>query len=242
MSLDRKAFLRPIAHRGLHDVATGCIENTRPAFERAIAQDFGIECDVRPMADGTPVVFHDATLERLTDASGRLDAIRADRFAGVHHRGSGQPLMLLTELLDLVRGRVPLLVEVKHDGGASVPGFLDRTAACAAAGGPVALMSFDTDVIDRLYQLAPALPIGLLAMRDPVTDHDSGDPTRSAIEARRDWLAFLAYRVDDLPSPASRLARDQIGLPVFAWTVRAPSQWALAGRFADAAIFEGEVQ
>ena len=174
MSLDRKAFLRPIAHRGLHDVATGCVENTRPAFERAIAQGFGIECDVRPAADGTPVVFHDATLERLTDAAGRLDAIGADRLAGVHHRGSGQPLMLLNELLDLVRGRVPLLVEVKHDGGAIVPGFLDRTAAsCAAAHGPVALMSFDADVIDRLYRLAPALPIGLVAMREPATELDT---------------------------------------------------------------------
>ena len=47
---DRSAFLKPIAHRGLHDAAKGIIENTVPAFEAAIARGYGIECDVRPAA------------------------------------------------------------------------------------------------------------------------------------------------------------------------------------------------
>ena len=61
------AFLKPIAHRGLHDAAKGRIENTAPAFEAALAKGYGIECDVRPAACGTPMVFHDDTLERLIE-------------------------------------------------------------------------------------------------------------------------------------------------------------------------------
>ena len=61
MPLDA-AFLKPIAHRGLHDPAR--IENSAAAFEAAIAHGYGIECDLRPAACGTPMVFHDETLMR----------------------------------------------------------------------------------------------------------------------------------------------------------------------------------
>ncbi len=57
---DRAAFLKPIAHRGLHDAAKGIIENTVPAFEAAMARGYGIECDVRPArlldADGVSTI------------------------------------------------------------------------------------------------------------------------------------------------------------------------------------------
>src|SRR5690348_14108028 len=71
--LDR-AFLRPIAHRGLHNAAKGIVENTTAAFTAAIDKGYGIECDLRPASDGTPFVFHDAEFKRLIDAPGRLDA------------------------------------------------------------------------------------------------------------------------------------------------------------------------
>ena len=76
---DRSAFLKPIAHRGLHDAAKGIIENTVPAFEAAIARGYGIECDVRPAACATPMVFHDLTLERLIEGEGRSPRTRRRR-------------------------------------------------------------------------------------------------------------------------------------------------------------------
>src|SRR3954447_2744451 len=60
---------RPIAHRGYHDRSAGRIENTLPAAEAAIAKNFAIECDLQLTADGEAVVFHDDTLERLTEAA-----------------------------------------------------------------------------------------------------------------------------------------------------------------------------
>ena len=67
--LDRAAFLRPIAHRGWHNNEAGRTENSRPAFAAAIGQGYGIECDLRPAKDGLPVVFHDETLDRITETT-----------------------------------------------------------------------------------------------------------------------------------------------------------------------------
>ena len=114
--LDRAAFLRPIAHRGLHDAARGVIENTAAAFEAAIAKGYGIECDLRPAAGGLPVVFHDETLERLDRGhrplvgagTGRARADRASRAARPASRRSRSSWTA-------ARGRVPLLVEVKSE-------------------------------------------------------------------------------------------------------------------------------
>ena len=63
---------RPIAHRGLHDASNGVIENTLAAAEAAAAENFAIECDVQLSRDEEVFVFHDDTLDRLTDATGAL--------------------------------------------------------------------------------------------------------------------------------------------------------------------------
>ena len=70
---------RPIAHRGLHDAAKGVIENTLRAAEAAIAGGFAIECDIQLSSDGEAIVFHDETLDRLTDASGPVSALERGR-------------------------------------------------------------------------------------------------------------------------------------------------------------------
>ena len=69
---------RPIAHRGLHDAERGIVENTLAAAEAAIAGGFAIECDVQPSADGEAFVFHDGTLDRLTDMQGPLNEMSAE--------------------------------------------------------------------------------------------------------------------------------------------------------------------
>src|SRR3954447_26169465 len=99
--LDRAAFLRPIAHRGLHDVRRGVIENTGPAFEAAIRKGYGIECDVRPAANGLPVVFHDETLNRLIDGVGPIASIEGGDLKMLRHRIGGAPIVTLAELLAL---------------------------------------------------------------------------------------------------------------------------------------------
>ena len=68
---------RPIAHRGLHDAATGVIENTASAFAAAIAGGYGIETDLQISSDGEAMVHHDFALGRLTLGSRLLAAMTA---------------------------------------------------------------------------------------------------------------------------------------------------------------------
>jgi glycerophosphoryl diester phosphodiesterase len=244
--LDRAAFLRPIAHRGLHDARRGVIENTGPAFEAAIAKGYGVECDVRPAAGGLPVVFHDETLNRLV-ARGPVANVRPNDLKVLRHRVGGAPILSLSELLELAAGRVPLLVEVKSDWRAPDQVFLVQVAKNASAyPGPIALMSFDPEVMSALRDLAPSVPRGIVSGRYagggrwlPRIGRKRAKALRNLLESGPAAPDFYAYQVDALPTAVTEYARLVAGLPLFTWTVRTAKQRRLAQHWADAMIFEG---
>ena len=104
---------RPIAHRGYHDLNRARWENTLSAFEAAAQKNFAIECDVHLSADGVPVVFHDAELKRLTGNDGFVyDRTVAD-LARMLVGGTEDRVPTLAEMLALVAGRVPLVIELR---------------------------------------------------------------------------------------------------------------------------------
>src|ERR1700742_623380 len=104
---------RPIAHRGLHDAASGIIENTPSAFSAAIAGNYGIECDLQISADGEAMVHHDDALGRLTEGSGRLADLPAAQIKTVRFKRGDDRILTLGELCELVAGRAPLVLELK---------------------------------------------------------------------------------------------------------------------------------
>jgi glycerophosphoryl diester phosphodiesterase len=242
---------RPIAHRGYHDVdaprTTGTnrlVENTLPAAEAAIARTFAIECDLQPTADGGVVVFHDHTLDRLTDLAGpvadkTLAAVRKARF-----RDGDALIPTLEDLLDLVDGRVPLFIELKSrfDGDRRLEAA--TAAILANYAGPIAVMSFDPASMTAMRRLAPTLPRGMLA--DHFTRADRlAIPLPARIAGR--WLlaaplvlpSFVAYEVNDLPASAPLALRHFFHLPLLAWTVRTNANRWTAQAWADQIIFEG---
>jgi glycerophosphoryl diester phosphodiesterase len=244
---DRAAFLRPIAHRGLHDAARGIVENTAAAFEAAIARSYGIECDVRPAGCATPMVFHDLTLERLLDAEGALAEQEAAALKRLRYRGTGGSMLDVAELLELVAGRVPLLIEIKSEWEAPNMPFLAAIAAAARGyRGPIALMSFDPAVMTAVRELAPEVPRGIVSgqfladcwWRDKLGPERAYSLTH-LLESAPAAPDFYAYDVNALPTPVTRFAREVLGLPLFTWTVRTEEQRATAARWADAPIFEG---
>ncbi len=246
--LDRRTFLRPIAHRGLHDAAKGLIENTAPAFVAAIEKGYGIECDLQSAADGTPVVFHDETLDRLVDGTGPLAAHPPASLAALRYKGQDTAILSFADFLALVDGRAPLLVEVKRNDAPAPPGFLENIARAASAySGPIALMSFDPAMVAALGTLAPAVPRGLIVGSDQLptavwTGHGQDKGVAAMAEllgAAPTGLAFLAVNVRMLPLAFAWRTRNGLDLPLFVWTVRTPKDRAAAARFADAPIFEG---
>ena len=245
--LDRSVFLRPIAHRGLHDAARGIIENSEPAFSAAIAKGYGIECDLRPAADGTPIVFHDEKLARLVDAPGHVADYAPSALTACTYRSATARILTLAGLLARVDGRVPILVEVKSEwtppDGEFVRAIAEQTAAYR---GPLALMSFDPLVMTALKRLAPTIPRGIVS---GVYEGDGwwGDKIDADRAYRLTHLLdsgpvepdFFAYHVKALPTPVTRFVREGMGLPLFAWTVRSDNDRAIAAKWADAPIFEG---
>ena len=104
---------RPIAHRGLHDVKAGVIENTAQAFTAAIAGGYGIETDLQISADGEAMVHHDDALGRLTEGAGRLADLPADALKAVRFKAGESRILTLGELCALVAGRATLVLELK---------------------------------------------------------------------------------------------------------------------------------
>jgi len=246
---DPAEFLRPIAHRGLHDHRQGRIENTAPAFLAAIEHGFGIECDIRPAAGGLPVVFHDDSTERLLDEHLPVTALTQADLCRLRYRDQSSSILRYGEILELVAGRTPLLVEIKSDWEEPDLTFLDEVVRLSCGySGPLALMSFDPAVMSRVRARAPDLARGLV-----VTGMRPGDPLTRKLGLRRIFKLsqlleaepvapdFYACNVSDLMCHAISYARKVRGLPVFAWTVRTAEEYEAARRWADAPIFEGPV-
>jgi glycerophosphoryl diester phosphodiesterase len=233
---------RPIAHRGLHEPATGVIENTASAFLAAIDGNYGIECDLQVSANGEAMVYHDDALGRLTEGDSRLDWLPAATLKTIAFRATSDRMLTLGELCDLVAGRVTLVVELKSrfDGERRLP---ERVCAVLAGyKGPVAAMSFDPGMVAALRDRAPKLPRGLVAMKreQPAERHGAFvTPTRYAMQVLRARLNFIAYRVQDLPSTRLSWARRVLRMPVLTWTVRTPADRVRAEHYADQMIFEG---
>ena len=232
----RVAWLRgaSFAHRGLH--GANLPENSPGAFAAAIARGLGIECDVQITADGQAMVIHDFTLERLTDAKGAVRELTVAALAATRLRGSKDGIPGLPDLLRLVAGQVPLLIEVKMRRYWAV-GPLCRAVASALAGygGAHAVMSFDPRVSRWFAGHAPATPRGLVMTEE----NDRGVWARIRRHLAL-WLArpdFLACDIGDLPSRFAGAQR-QRGLPIATWTVRSPEQLTRAHAHADAPIAE----
>lgn len=236
---------RPIAHRGLHDRSAGIIENTLSAADAAIAGRYAIECDVQDTSDGEAVVFHDHTLDRLTSEHGPVRERRAAELTGLPIGRTSDRIPTLAAFLERVAGRVPLVVEIKSrfDGETTL---VRRTCEIVSTyAGPVALKSFDPQVIAAVRALAPAIPRGIVAQsRYEHPDWDMLGPETKRelanllhIEATQP--DFLSWRVGDLPCAAPFLCGRLGRMPVMAWTVRTEEDRERATRHADQIVFAG---
>lgn len=239
---------RPVAHRGLHDRAAGVIENTLGAARAAIGKGFAIECDVQWTADGEAAVFHDFTLDRLTTAQGKAADFTAAALAGFAMKDTSDRIPTLRALLDLIGGRVPLIVEIKSAFAGDLRLARRTVEILLGYDGPVGIKSFDPAMVVESHRLAGGkIPCGIVAMQEyAYKDYEGLDPAAKRAlanllhfpESRPD---FISWKVDDLPCAAPFLCNKALGLPLMAWTVRTPEQRAQAKAHADQMVFEGFV-
>lgn len=223
------------AHRGLH--GPDAAENSPSAFAAAIERGFGIECDIQQSRDGEPMVFHDWELDRLTGETGPVAELSAAQLGAIRLGTGEDRIPTLRQLLDLVAGRVPLLIEVKSRREMKVaPICAAVQQALEGYEGQHAVMSFDPRVARWFADHSPLTVRGLVVTEE----NDKGLAGRLR---RHIWLwharpDFLAYDIRDLPSRFAAAQRKR-GLPVATWTVRSPELLARAALHADAPIAEG---
>jgi glycerophosphoryl diester phosphodiesterase len=238
---------RPIAHRGLHDEAKGIVENSASSVSAAMGAGLAIEVDLQCAAGDMPIVFHDATLDRLTLETGPVAARTADALASIPLRNSTDCILSLPALLALVDGHVPLVLEVKSTWTRDGKFEANIAKMLASYKGPVAVMSFDPYCVAAFREIAPELPRGLVGERFDDERYWSQLTFWQRL-AMRNLLTsafarphFIAYDIQALPALAPLIARILFGLPLLTWTVRTKEERERALRFADAMIFEGIV-
>jgi len=235
MSRDRLKWLtdRPIAHRGLHDIARGRPENSLAAFDAAVAGHYAIECDLHLAADGVPVVFHDDHLGRLTGEYAYVGDLTSTELGDLRLADTSERIPRLDDLLALVRGRAPLVIELKHVAGRDAGLASAAVSRLKRYDGPAALMSFDPALIADIKAADPHLPRGLTA---------NGDWRRGREHLRsmlRLGVDFISYSIADLPTPVPVLARQILRIPLICWTVRTPEELRKAKTWTDQITFEG---
>ena len=237
----------PIAHRGYHDRSQGRIENSFGAFKAAIAAGYAIEMDLQLSSDGQAMVFHDDDLDRLSNETGPVSHQTAESLTGIQLRGSTETIPTLPQVLSMVAGRVPLLIEIKDQTGTLSPtdARLESAAAAALADytGPVAVMSFNPHSIAHMSRLAPQIARGLTTDAfDPADWHPVPPETCTRLRDIPDYDAtqssFISHQAIDLDRP--RVADlKSIGAAILSWTIRSVAAEAKARAIADNITFEG---
>jgi glycerophosphoryl diester phosphodiesterase len=240
-------LLRPIAHRAYHDIAQGRPENSRAAIRAAVTAGYGIEIDVQPSADGMAMVFHDEWLDRLTGETGPINVRSASELGRIVLKHGEEGIPTLREVLEIIGGKVPLLIEIKdQDGqmGGNI-GPLEEATARELKGyaGPVAVMSFNPHSVEAVARLAPDVPRGLTTSAYHYEDWSPVAPAvcdrlREIPDYDRTGACFISHEAHDLARP--RVAELKAGgAAVLCWTIRSPEAEATARRIAHNVTFEG---
>lgn len=247
-SMSAKSFpwltARPIAHRGLHDVSKNVVENTATAFQLAIDKNYSIELDVQLTKDGQAAVFHDYDLDRLTTSSGKTIEKTMDEMRQLQFKHSSDPIQTLPEILALIDGKVPVVIELKAPQIQTTK-LEEVVATCLQAySGEAAVMSFSPDIVTNLTNLTDR-PRGIVSC-DYFHDEDGEHLSDEECYALTHLLHFptskpdfISYGVKDFPAPSVDLLKSLYAIPTICWTTTDETLHAKALRHCDQVTFEG---
>jgi glycerophosphoryl diester phosphodiesterase len=206
------------------------------AFRAALDLGAGIECDLRLSRDGFPMVFHDPGLQRLCGIDAQTEYLDAAALMELALGATGERIPRLGDLLALVGGKVPLLLELKTAPGRPAPPVNRLCRAVADSlqryGGAVGVMSFDPRVGQWFARNAPAVARGLVL-------HGSEPAWRRGAMLVFAMPQFLAVSWESAEQPWVARQRRR-GLPVGCWTITDQSTLARLANHMDAPIWEGD--
>lgn len=232
---------KPIAHRGLHNESFP--ENSISAFKNAIDNDFCIELDVHQIEDGTIVVFHDETLNRMTGLDGYVNQIKSkSELKKYKLLNTNETIPTLEEVLKFVDGKTPIIVEIKdYKSQANNPNNTfekELLKILKTYKGEYAIMSFNPHVLKWFKLNAPEITRGQLscffkdskmkffvkfALKRMLLNKSCSEPH------------FIAYKYDEIPN---RFVKKYKNLPLLAWAVPSQQEYVKVIKNCDNIIFE----
>lgn len=235
------SLLCDYAHRGLHDGNTGNTpENSLSAFEKACQAGYGIELDVQLSRDGAVMVFHDYTLIRMTGKDGKVAEYDAAELQKLSLANTEQKIPTFAEVLSLVNGRVPLLIELK---GESFDSSLCPKVAeiLKSYEGDYCIESFNPLLIKSMRKLMPDVFYGQL-YTNVVRDKKKKSALNIILTLMGfNFLArpdFIAYNIEDRSSFPVWLTTKLYKAEKFIWTARSREEYDKAHALSEHPIFE----
>jgi glycerophosphoryl diester phosphodiesterase len=215
---------RPIAHRGLHnDVMVP--ENSLLAFQRAIEKNYPIELDVHLSADGHVIVFHDEFLERMTGVNKNITKQSLKQLKELRLEGVEQEIPTLIEVLELVQGKVPIVIELKTF---NFDGVLEEKVLQLLENytGEFSIQSFNPLTLEWFHQKAPDIIRGLLSYS--FNDIEMGRHKKFALKyflfIKKAKPHYIGYAWDELDALGIAFIRRFTDIPIVAWTVTSTDQ------------------
>lgn len=233
------------AHRGYHCIEKGIPENSMKAFEAAIEKGYGIELDVHLTKDGQLVVFHDDTLERICQSTAAVRSLTLDELRQFRLSGTKEQIPLFSDVLSLIHGQVPLLVELKLPDS-SLEVCEAAYKLLAGYNGPYLVQSFNTLGIRWFKLHAPEVLRGQLSSRLTKDNLKETWILKFAVEnLLANFLGrpdFISYKLSDLPKLSVTLLRAILKTPAAVWTLDTEQAINKGISMYDMQIFEKQWQ
>ena len=230
-----------IAHRGMHNSKLDIPENTIVAFKKAIDNKYIIELDVHILKDKTVVVFHDNNLERMTGVNKNINNCIYDEIKDLKLQYTNNYIPLFEEVLELVDGKVPLIIELKYENyfDKKVGELEDKTIELLKNyKGKYAIKSFNPFSIYYLKKNYPNVVRGQLASS---FKYDNLGIMKKYILKKMllNYFSkpdFISYDFNCLPNKrVTNFRKDKL---VMAWTIRNKNELEYARKYCDNCICE----
>lgn len=226
----------PIAHRGLFGDKVP--ENSLAAFKQAIKNKLPIELDVTALADGTPVVFHDEKLARMTGRDGFISSLSLSDISDFRLQGTKEKIPTLAEALEVIDGKVPVLIEIKNFDKV---GPLEKAVwkELIKYDGEYAIESFNPYTLEWFKNNAPKIKRGQLSCffrNKDISGIKKFALKRMMLNKKVSEPNFIVYDSADMPN---KFLKKYYGvIPVLAYTIKSEGEEIRLKGFCDNILFD----
>lgn len=236
---DRSAFMGVhYAHRGLFDNESDAPENSLRAFKKAVEAGYGIEFDVQLSKDDIPVVIHDASLKRMCGVDGNVWEYTLAELQQMRLANSDQTIPTLEQVLSVIDGKVPLIIEYKMDRVDTKVCVLGN-AILENYKGVYCMESFHPFAVQWYRKHRPEVLRGQLSQNYAKTTYQ-GMQYWIMTNLLTDFLTrpdFIAYNHKDADNVSRRICK-KLGALSVAWTIKSKEQYIQAKPHFDLFIFD----